>query len=57
MIRNRYNQVPHLYQDTKRESNKITIYITNNSQEVTALSFRWPQDSSEQTRKHDKHKT
>ena len=30
-IRNRYNQVPHLSQDTKRDSNKITINITNKS--------------------------
>ena len=28
-IRSRYNQVPHLSQDTKWESNKITINITN----------------------------
>ena len=34
-IRNRYNQVPHLSQDTKWESNKITINITNKSQEVS----------------------
>ena len=34
MITNRYNQVPHLSQDTKWESNKITINITNKSQEV-----------------------
>ena len=34
MIRNRYNQVPHLSEDTKWESNKITIIITNKSQEV-----------------------
>ena len=34
-IRNRYNQVQHLSQDTKRESNKITINITNKSQEVS----------------------
>ena len=27
-IRNRYNQVPHLSQDTKRESYKITVNIT-----------------------------
>ena len=39
MIRNQYNQVPYLSQDTKVESNKITINITNNfknqSQEVS----------------------
>ena len=34
-IRNRYNQVPHLSKDTKCESNKITINITNKSQEVS----------------------
>ena len=34
-IRNRYNQVPHLSQDTKWESNKVTINITNKSQEVS----------------------
>ena len=34
-IRNRYNQVPHLSQDTKWESDKITINISNKSQEVS----------------------
>ena len=34
-IRNRYNQVPHLSQDTKWESNNFTINITNKSQEVS----------------------
>ena len=29
------NQVPHLSQDTKWETNKITINITNKSQEVS----------------------
>ena len=33
-IRNQYNEVPHLSQDTKRESNNITINIKINSQEV-----------------------
>ena len=33
-IRNRYNKVPHLSQDTKWESNNITINKTNKSQEV-----------------------
>ena len=32
-IRKRYNQVPHLTQDTTWESNKNTINITNKSQE------------------------
>ena len=34
-IRNRYNQVQHLSQDTTWESNKITINITNKSQEAS----------------------
>ena len=36
-IRNQYNQVPHLCQDTKWDSNKITINNTNKSQEVCHL--------------------
>ena len=34
-IRKRYNQVPHLTQDTTCESNKNTINITNKSQKVS----------------------
>ena len=34
-IRKRYNQVPHLIQDTTWESNKDTINITNKIQEVS----------------------
>ena len=37
-IRSQYNQVPHLSQDTKWESNKITINITKKSQEVSHFS-------------------
>ena len=37
MIRNRYNQVTHLSQDTKWESNKLTTNIANKSQEVSPL--------------------
>ena len=36
-IRKRYNQVPHLTQDTIWESNKNTINITNKSQEFSPL--------------------
>ena len=36
-IRNRYNQVPHLSEDTKLESNKITKSIANRSQEVSSF--------------------
>ena len=39
-IRNRYNKVPHLPQDTKWESNKIKINITNKSQEVNPFPSR-----------------
>ena len=35
MIRNQYNQVPHLSQACKLESNKTTMNITNKSQEVS----------------------
>ena len=34
-IGNRYNQVPHLTQDTKWESDKLTVDTTNESQEVS----------------------
>ena len=34
-IRNRYNQVPHLTQDTNLESDKLTEDTTNESQEVS----------------------
>ena len=36
-IRKRYNQVPHLAQDTTWESNKNTINITKKSQEVSPI--------------------
>ena len=34
-ISNLYNQVPHLTQDTTRESNKIQLNMKNKSQEVS----------------------
>ena len=34
-IRNRYNQVPHLTQDTTWESDKTQLNITNKSKEVS----------------------
>ena len=56
-IRNWYNQVPHLTQDTTWESDKNTI--KHHKRETRGHSFpsRWPQGSNEQTRKHEKHKT
>ena len=55
-IRKRYNQVPHLTQDTTMESRKTTIKITNKSQEASHFPAG-DQGSNEQTRKHEKHKT
>ena len=51
-IRNRYNQVPHLTQDTTWESDINTI--KQHKQEPRGQPFprRWPQNSNEQTRKH-----
>ena len=37
-VRNRYNQVPHLTQDTQWENNKTTINITNKNQEVNPFA-------------------
>ena len=37
-IRNRYNQVPHLTQDTTWESEKTQLNITNKSQEVNSFT-------------------
>ena len=60
-IRKRYNQVPHLTQDTTWESNKNTINITNKSQEVSLLpaddhkAATNRQESIKNTR-HKKHK-
>ena len=34
---NRYNQVPHLTQDTTSESDKTQLNITNKRQEVSAF--------------------
>ena len=36
-IRNRYNQVPHLTQDTNRKVTNSQLYTTNESQEVSPL--------------------
>ena len=57
MIRNRYNQVPHLTQDTNGKVTNSQLYTTNQSQEVSpfpagdhnALINR-------RTQRHNKHK-
>ena len=38
-IRNRYNQVPHLTQDTSGKVTKLQLDIPNESQEVSPLVF------------------
>ena len=48
-IRKRYNQVPHLTQDTTWESNKNILNITNKSQEASPFSEGNHKDN-EQTR-------
>ena len=60
-IRKRYNQVPHLTQDSTWESNKNTIKITNKSQEVSpfpAGDHRAAMNRRESMRnkRHKKHK-
>ena len=61
-IRNRYNQVPHRSQDTKWESSKIIINMTNKSQEVSpfpsgdhkaAMNRRESMINTRQLRVHD----
>ena len=56
-IRNRYNQVPHLTQDTNGKVTNSQLYTTNESQETNPFRSRWPQGSNEQMRKPEKHKT
>ena len=56
-IRNRYNQVPHLTQDTTWESDKNTFKHHKQDPRGQPFPSRWSQGSNEQTQKHDKHKT
>ena len=57
-ITNRYNQVPHLTQDTTQEIDKDRIkHHTQESQEVSPFPAGDHKASNEQTRKHDKHET
>ena len=56
-IRNRYNQVPHLIQDTKWENNNRTIQQNKWEPRGQPFPSRWPQGSKKQTEKHDKHNT
>ena len=49
-IRNRYNQVPHLTQDTNGKVTNSQPDTTNESQEVTPPPSRRPQSTHKQTR-------
>ena len=54
-IRNRYNQVPHMPQDTngKVTNSQLHVYTTNESQEVSPFSAQ----TNRRTQRHNKHKT
>ena len=57
-IRIRYNQVPHLTQDTNGKVTKSQYDITNESQEVSPfLAGDHKASINRRTRKHNKHKT
>ena len=56
-IRNRYNQVPHLTQDTTWEIDKNRIKHHKWEPRGQPFPSRWPQGSNEETRKNDKHET
>ena len=49
-IRNQYNQVPHLTQETTWESNTHTIRYHKQEQIGQPFPGRWPQGINEQTR-------
>ena len=57
-IRNRYNQVPHLTQDTNGKVTNSQVDITNESQEVSPFPAGDHMASiNRRARKHNKHKT
>ena len=56
-IRNGYNQVPLLTQDTTWKSDKITVKHYKQEPRGQPFPSWWPQGSNEQTQKHGKHKT
>ena len=57
-IRNRYNQVPHLTQDTNGESDKLTVGTTNESQEVSPFpAGDHKAHINRRAQRHIKHKT
>ena len=57
-IRNRYNQAPHLTQDTNWKVTTLQLDITNESQEVSPFSVDdHKAPINRRARKHNKHKT
>ena len=57
-VRNRYNQVPHLAQDTNGEVTNSQLDTTNESQEVSPFpAGDHKAQINRRTQRHDKHKT
>ena len=57
-IRNRYNQVPHLTQDTNGKVTNSQLYTTNESQEVSPFSTGdHKAQINRRSQRHNKHKT
>ena len=57
-IRNRYNQVPHLTQDTNRKVTNSQLYTTNESQEISPFpAGDHKAQINRRTQRHNKHKT
>ena len=57
-IRNRYNQAPHLTQDTNVKVTTSHLDVTNKSQEVSPfLAGNHKAPINRHARKHNKHKT
>ena len=56
-IRNWYNQVPHLIQDTNGKVTKSQLYTTNESQEVSPFpAGEHKAQINKRTQRHNKHK-
>ena len=57
-IRNRYNQVPHLTQDTNGKVTNSQLYTTNESQEVSPFpAGDHKAQINRRAQRHNKHKT
>ena len=57
-IRNRYNQVPHLKEDTNEKVTNSQLYTTNESQEVSSFpAGDHKAHINRHAQRHNKHKT